>query len=324
MNERLLSIVIPAYNVEAFIGEAVRSALAQTVDDIEIVVVDDGATDGTAERVEAIADERIRLVRQRNKGLAGARNTGIRHSCGRYIGFLDGDDLWVPERAARHLDVMERDPTIGVTFSHYAYVDEAGRPTGQVLSSSVAEPTLRRMVHRNHAGSSVIARRDCLLQAGLFDETLRSSEDYELWIRVLARTDFRMRLIAEPLALYRIRSNSLTMDFEGFLRTADRLAETLRRDFPELAERDIRRGRSEHYRIAARKALAAGASDLGRRHLWQALRIFPPLPFVDLRAFATLSVVVAEAILPARFRHIPYSSVTSMARLCRRLAGRAA
>src|SRR5690606_11964311 len=127
----------------------------------------------------------------------------------------------------------------------------------------------------------------------------------------------RMRLIPQPLALYRVRPNSLTMDFEGFLRTADRVAENLRHAFPELAERDIRRGRSEHYRIAARKALAAGAHTLARRHLWQALRIFPYLPLVDLRAFATTAIVVAETALPARLRHFPYSSVTSVVRICR-------
>jgi GT2 family glycosyltransferase len=320
----LLSIVIPAFNVEAYIEAAVHSALAQTIQNIEVIVVDDGSTDGTAGRVQALDDPRIRLIRRSNRGLAATRNVGIRHARGFYVGFLDGDDLWKPERAARHLDVMEQDPRIGVTYSHYAYIDESGRPTGEILFSSVSEPNLRQMVHRNRAGSSVILRMDCLMQSGLFDESLRSSEDYDLWIRVLARTPFRLRLVPEPLALYRVRPGSLTMDFESFLRTADRLADKLRHTYPEIADRDIRRGHAEHYRIAARKALAAGRADLGRRHLRQALRIFPLLPLLDVRAIATTLIVLATFFIPKRLCHVPYRGVASVAKIFRGGAKRTA
>lgn len=310
----LLSIIVPAYNVEQFIEEAVHSALAQAAISLEVIVVDDGCSDATVERAAAIQDPRLRIVSQANRGLSGARNTGIRHARGRYVGFLDGDDAWLPERAARLVAVMEADPRIGVVFSHYAYIDEAGHPTGQTYASNIVEPTLKQMVHRNHAGSSVIGRRDCFVQAGLFDEALRSCEDYELWVRVLATTPFKFRLVPEPLALYRIRANSLTADFEGFLKNADLAVRAIRKNVPDLPERILRRGWAESYRIASRKALSSGRLDLARKHLRRALQIFPLLPAVDHRAFATLSLLLLGTALPKRWQNAPYKAARALTR----------
>jgi glycosyltransferase involved in cell wall biosynthesis len=308
-----LSIIIPAYNVENYIEEAVRSALAQRNVTIEAIVVDDGSTDGTQARVAAIADPRIVLVHQQNKGLAGARNSGIQKARGRYIGFLDGDDAWLPDFSERLLAVLKADTTIGGAYSQYRYIDEASHPTGYVLGSPYAEPTLAQMARRNHAASHVILRRECLAAAGIFDEQLRSCEDWELSVRILANTRYRLRMVPEPLALYRERRGSLSNNFDHFLRNADLAVERIRQRCRGVPERALRRGHAECYRIASRKALAAGNLPMARRHILSACRKFPLLPLVDWRAAATATAIVCGSILPRHCQELPYHMLRRLA-----------
>ena len=111
MTRPIASIVVPAYNSETTLGETLRSLLAQTFSSFEIVVVDDGSTDGTRAVAAGFADPRIQIVSQANRGLAGARNTGIHHARGAYVGFCDADDLWVPEKLERHVAHLEANAT---------------------------------------------------------------------------------------------------------------------------------------------------------------------------------------------------------------------
>src|SRR5262245_38901577 len=128
-----LSVVVPNYNTGAFVGEAIRSILEQTMPDLEVIVVDDGSTDESIAKILAVEDPRLTCVRQPNRGLAGARNTGILLARAPLVGFCDGDDLWYPAKAERQLAVMEEDAKIGLTFSYSEYWTEAGEPTGQLL-----------------------------------------------------------------------------------------------------------------------------------------------------------------------------------------------
>jgi len=111
----LVSVVIPAFNAVRFLTGSIPSVLAQTWTDFELIVVDDGSTDATAACVQAFDDPRIRLVSQTNRGLAGARNGGIREARGTYIAFLDADDLWHPEKLARHVAHLQSQPGVGVS-----------------------------------------------------------------------------------------------------------------------------------------------------------------------------------------------------------------
>jgi glycosyltransferase involved in cell wall biosynthesis len=126
-----LSVVIPSYNTAEFIQAAIRSVTEQTFGGLEIIVVDDGSSDDSIQRIMALDDERLTCVYQENRGLAGARNTGILLARGEFIGFLDADDIWYPQKAETHLRVMQVDPKIGLTFSYSAYLDEAGSETGR-------------------------------------------------------------------------------------------------------------------------------------------------------------------------------------------------
>ena len=113
-----VSIVIPLYNTEEYVQLALESALAQTYQNLEIIVVDDGSTDGGVNICRKFTDKRIRIIQQANRGLSGARNTGIRNAEGEYVAFLDADDLWVPEKVERHVEHFEQRPELGISFSY--------------------------------------------------------------------------------------------------------------------------------------------------------------------------------------------------------------
>ena len=300
----LLSVVIPAYNVEPFIEAAVRSALAQTLEDLEVIVVDDGSKDATAARVEQIADPRLRQIRQRNAGLAGARNSGIKAARGRYVGFLDGDDLWFREKAERQITAMEQDPTLGLTFSYSQYIDEAGQPTGQFLITKQAEPEALDMLLRNHVGngSTPIVRRSCFDAVGLFSLEVPGQEDFEMWVRLLYKTGFKARLIPEPLTAYRVRAASISMNFDPFFAAGEKAVQILAKRCPEVTRSLQARAIAEQARIVSRKALSAGNLAVARRYMLKAMRYWPPLVVSDWRALGTLAMIAVQSLCPARLR----------------------
>ncbi len=299
-----LSVVIPAYNVAPYIAAAVELALDQSFTDLEVIVIDDGSTDATpsvlAELQRRRADPRLRIVRQDNKGLSGARNSGIRLARGALIGFLDGDDLWRAEKAAQHVAAFAQAPGLGISFSHSEYLTDDGKPTGSLLIAGAAAPSLHAMIRRNHIGngSTPVVRRACFELAGVFCEDLHSCEDYEMWCRILCETEYRAELVPLPLTFYRLRGASLSFNFPKFLANADRAMALLRARMPYLPARVLRAGHAEHYRIAAWKAVSTGQTRTGLRLLARAVRLRPALLLVDWRAGGTL----AGALLPPQVR----------------------
>jgi len=211
MNQALISVIIPAHNAARFIEEAVRSVLSQTYGNLEIIVVDDGSTDDTYERVAAFGP-RITLIRQANGGAAVARNTGIRCSRGEYVAFLDADDVWLAEKTARLLSILEREPGAAVAYHGYAAIDDAGAVVGQpvipVHEGDVLEPLLLRCFF---GPPMVMIRRTCLDSVGLFDPVLRLGQDWDLFLRI-ALAGYRVRCVPEALVLCRTHQGNTTRD----------------------------------------------------------------------------------------------------------------
>jgi GT2 family glycosyltransferase len=296
----LISIIIPVFNTERWVEDAIRSALQQTVTQIEVVVVDDGSSDESLTRTLAFSDERLTILSQPNQGLSAARNAGILVASAELIGFLDGDDVWFPKKAERHLDIFERSPEIGLTFSWSAYLDEEGETTGQYLTSRCHSPVAKDLTRRNHVGngSTSIVRRACFQQAGLFDEGMRSCEDLDMWIRIAAETSFTLRLIPELLTGYRVRQGSLSVSFDGFIRAAEKLKHHILVRAQGLEEDDARRCLAQLLRIASRKALANGQVRLSRTLLYRAAREHSGSVLADPRGMALSLIHLVTAWLP--------------------------
>jgi glycosyltransferase involved in cell wall biosynthesis len=272
-----LSVVIPCYNVARYARAAVMSALNQTLRDIEVIVINDGSTDDTRDvlrTIETLNDPRLKIIDQPNGGLAAARNTGIKAATGEYIAFLDGDDLWYPEKAERHIALMDADPTIGMTHSGTHYLGQ----TGGVRFPPDLQPTLYDMIRQNQCGASLpIVRGECFKTAGLFDERLRSCEDWEMWCRILHDTGLRAVLIPEVLYVQRLRQSSLSHQYENFLNAAETALTIMQRRMPEVPTPIFREARAMMYRFTAWRAAASGHRLHAMGHFAFGLRQFPAL-----------------------------------------------
>jgi glycosyltransferase involved in cell wall biosynthesis len=194
-----VSVVIPVYNRPEPVTRAIQSVLAQTVQDFEIIVVDDGSTDAVAAAVASIPDPRLRLIRhERNKGGSAARNTGIRASSAPFVAFLDSDDEWMPTKLARQLDLFARsDERLGLVYSGTERTHRDGDV--QIYIPSRHANLAHELLTVNVVGETSVGmvRRSVLDATGGFDETLPSSQDLDLWLRICQQ--FSADFIPEPL-----------------------------------------------------------------------------------------------------------------------------
>jgi glycosyltransferase involved in cell wall biosynthesis len=206
-----VAVIIPCYNAASCLARALDSALAQTLRDSRIFVIDDGSTDQTDAVLRSYASRIVRAS-QPHAGQAAARNHGIRLSNSPYVAFLDADDEWLPEKLERQIEILKRDPQIGLVYSdcstsgtgpdagsHFARVGI--QPSGRVFerfldSCNVFTPT-------------VIVRRECLEDVGVFNESLPVCEDFNLWLRIAAK--WKVAVIPEVLAIRHRRAGSLSL-----------------------------------------------------------------------------------------------------------------
>ena len=211
------SIIIPVYNVGAYIEQTLTSVFAQTLRDFEVIVIDDGSTDDTADRVKAFSNhDALHYVYQTNAGPAAARNTGLELAKGQLIAFLDSDDLWHPRKLEAHLEQMQNHPNLGMSFNWFEVFYD--RPGGQRVApwfAPPANPTLQWVdfLERNWTGTSstVIVRTESL-DRRRFDARFRTGEDYHLWLEI-AQAGWEIGFVPEVLTVYRKRHSSLTVNY---------------------------------------------------------------------------------------------------------------
>jgi glycosyltransferase involved in cell wall biosynthesis len=221
-----VSIVIPAFNSESYLRQAIDSVLGQTWQDWELLIVDDGSTNGTPEisKEFAAADPRCRFFSRAHSGLASAtRNAGIKSARGKFVAFLDADDAWLPEKLERQLAIVDTHPETDLVYAN-AFIIHDGETTREKLYSSRRARSCQRYAsllwHNQVATSTVLVRTESLRKAGAFRETrhMRIVEDYDLWLRICARGN--LRFLDEPLALYRRHRGSVSADLaQGALNT---------------------------------------------------------------------------------------------------------
>ena len=197
-----VSIITPTYNRAGFVGSAIEHILAQSFQDWELIVVDDGSTDATPEVVEAYRrrDPRIRSVRQANAGLPAARNAGLRVARGEYVAFLDDDDRFLPEKLERQLPLLRQRPELGFVYGP-VWMQYEGETCVRKQVPEQLEDKYANLFERNLAQvCSVLARRSAIEAVGGFNERQPRCADYDLWLRLAAR--FPFDYTTEPVGVY--------------------------------------------------------------------------------------------------------------------------
>lgn len=209
METNLVSAIVPAYNAELFLAQAVESILAQTYRNFEIILVDDGSTDKTEPIARQFKDA-VRYVYQTNKGLAAARNTGIRHAKSEIIALLDADDLWDPKFLEVMTGLLKQHPDAAGVYCGFQYIDRQGNIVGKP-SLRVVPPELfyrTQIIQGNWLSAcSVLFRKPIAEEVGLFDESLRALEDQDMWIRLSANHPF----VGLPVSLVKYRRHETNM-----------------------------------------------------------------------------------------------------------------
>jgi glycosyltransferase involved in cell wall biosynthesis len=267
------AVVIAAYQAAGTIGDALSSAVQQTVPAAEIVVCDDGSTDDLAAALTPFAED-VELLRQGNRGEGAAKNAGVRAASADFAVFLDADDAFLPERLEALAELASARPDLDILTTD-AFLEVDGVVSRRCYDASwefEVDDQRRGIVERNFVFGLAAVRRARFLAAGGFDESLRFATDWDLWLRLILG-GAKVGLVEEPLAVYRLRSNSLSAQRARLLRGRCAVLEkALSRD--DLTERERERARealARNHREAllaeAREALVAHESDARSRAL---------------------------------------------------------
>ena len=295
-NRPEVSVIIPTYNRAAVVGQAVQSVLAQSDSDLEVIIVDDGSSDDTAEAAAAFAsDGRVRYVRQANQGRSLARNHGARLAQGDWLGFLDSDDRYLPETLSRQREARRLHPEAELTLGGYEYVDEGGDWRGERRPWEEGSLTLAGWLF-NCLGmpGSMLVRRSWFERLGGFDPECEIAEDWDLFLR-LSHAGCGMAWTQTAVCQYRQHPGNSTHALErhcqGSLRALDKLLSQ-----PELPPEITQAGpraRAWVYTVFARRAFQAGDRARGREYVVRATEVYRP--FGDGEKVRLLECLLAES-----------------------------
>lgn len=274
-----VSVIIPSYNAEAFISETVDSALAQTYQDLEIIVVDDGSTDNTRRVLQQYGD-RIRYVYQRNSGVSMARNTGIAIATGEYIALLDHDDVFLPEKLEEQVKILDADPDVALVYSDSYLVDFSGKLLGRMFDG--VQPHRGRVLPELFLNNFIpcltaVIRKQVLDKVGLFRPDLHIVEEYELFLRIaeLYPVDF----VHAPLAKYRVHETSFSnRDVELGCQESMAVAEECLERNPDLKHalgRKTEQKRANLHYVLGRACILKGKMEEARKQFARSLTGYP-------------------------------------------------
>jgi glycosyltransferase involved in cell wall biosynthesis len=313
-----VSVIIPVYKVEKFVAATIKSVLAQTYKNFELLIIDDGSPDRSVEICQQFTDPRIKIIRQENRGVAAARNIGIRQAQGEYIALLDADDLWLPEKLEKHVEHLESSPDVGVSFSRSAFIDSAGKPLGIYQMSKLKDITPLDILCRTPIGNGSVAviRRE-LLEAIRFQENhdgvmedcyfnndrqLHPSEDVECWLRMAVLTNWQIEGLAEALTLYRVNPEGHSAQLLKKLNSWETMLSKVRAYAPEQLVQWEKPAMAYQLRHLARRAVTLGAGstavELINRAIFTYGRILCEEPH---RTLLTLSAAYCLWLLPRSF-----------------------
>ncbi|MFH7027664.1 MAG: glycosyltransferase family 2 protein [Heteroscytonema crispum UTEX LB 1556] len=309
-----VSVIIPAYNAMTYLPETLQSVLRQNFTDFEVLIIDDGSSDNIQEWGASQTDPRMKLISQTNQGQSAARNLGIALAKGEYIAFLDADDLWEPTMLEKQVRCLEENPAVGLAYHWTALIDENGKATGRVMGSNASGDVLKQILERNIIDCpSVVIRRCCFENVGLFIPNLRFIEDWEMWIRIAS--GYHFAVTQEPLVYYRQHSKNTSKNWqlmeEGYRIVIEKAFQSVPPDLLCIKNRSYGRANL----CLAWKALQSKDKDykLAQNFRAKAIAYYPQLRFS--REYMRLSLAIA---LMRYFGSNGYSKVLELAYTLRR------
>jgi glycosyltransferase involved in cell wall biosynthesis len=274
----LVSVVIPMFNVGQYIEQCIQSVLAQTFKNFEVICVDDGCTDDTLHKLARFPDPRIKLIQQSNRGLSGARNTGILASRGMYVALLDADDFWAKEKLALHINHLNTRSDVGVSYCPSLFVNEHGNSMGIGQNPKLKHITTKDVFCRNPVGngSAPVIRKRLLKEVAfvsdktgrkcIFDEDLRQSEDIELWLRIALLGNWKFEGIKTPLTFYRVNDGGLSSNLSKQYASWCLAMQKNQAGYECFFKRYFALARAYQLRYLARRAIRSGDA-------WQAIKL---------------------------------------------------
>lgn len=286
-----VDVIIPAYNAATFLPATLQSVESQTFEDWRILLVNDGSTDNTTQ-VIAPYQERMRHklihIQQANAGLPAARNKAIRHSSAEFLAILDADDIWLPWRLEESLKSFENRPQIGLSYGMIRYIDANGNMTAwQDRRQKNAEGNIATHIYTRKVNlpcPTITFRRNCVEDVGLFDETMRATEDRDMWLRIAVK--YEIAFIERVIAHYRLSPNSMSSDLNRMITAQLNFVEK-HRNMPGCG---LRRRREALSLIYKQHADALSARHQWRPALQSSLRAlaFNPFDWANARATGSL------------------------------------
>ena len=308
-----VSIILPLYKSERYIRETIDSVLAQTHADWELIVVDDGSPDDSGDIVRAYGDPRIIVHTRENTGPCRSRNFGIAQATGDFIGFIDHDDIWLPEKLEIPLKHLNRRPKVGVSYGPSEFIDVNGDPLGLYQVPKLTGIDAREILCRNPVGNGSVpiirrevmeavkfeAERDGKPEWMYFDDDAARWEDVELWLRMATTTDWEFEGIRDCLTQYRIVPDSIAGTPDTKQAAFENGMERVRRYAPELIDAHGAAGRAYHLRFLARRLIEAGNGKAAVQYMHRALKSFPGMLREDpRRTLMSLAGAYALMLLP--------------------------
>ena len=313
MTHPTVSVVMPVHNTARFVQAAISSVLTQTFSDFELLIIDDQGTDDAIDLCRQFVDPRIRIISQENRGLAGARNTGIRQAKGRYIALLDSDDLWLPEKLERHVAHLDANSDVGVSYAASRLMADDGTPLSVAQRPKLTNITSDNIFLRNPVGngSAAVIRRKALGEIAhtshrqgemnYFDESFRQSEDIECWTRIALLTGWEFEGIQGIWTLYRVNDEGLSANvirqFDAWLR----VKENVRTMSPSFAKRWEDAAEAYQLRYLARRAIRMGDKGLAINLALRAVAKRPQILLAEpVKTATTLAAAILLRYLPTR------------------------
>lgn len=306
---------MPVYNVEKYVIASIHSVLRQSFTSFELIIINDGSTDNSLAICQSFKDSRIRIVSQKNRGLAGARNTGIRESNGEYVAFIDSDDLWHKNKLQKHIDHLDCNPKVGVSYSSSALIDENNRAIGIYQRPKLNNIRFKNIICRNPIGngSAPVIRRSILdetsywvfrngtKERGYFDETFRQSEDIEYWLRIALKTNTLFEGLEEELTFYRVNSSGLSSNINRQYLSWERAISKAALLNPMKVGKWSRLAKAYQLRYLARHAVKAHQHEQALKLSWDAiLTDFQLITEEPSKTITTFLSALSLSILPKK------------------------